>query len=261
MAYGVCENLGDMWFLDNKFDIATLTATSMPGLGSERLRDPRLGKIWRSPTTGADLTISFASAIPLQCFAIFGVQPINNTMTLSIGTTPGGSDIRSGAWAPTINKYAKQAFWLNAVERPGLAAPSVREIRLTSVQQLQLGRVWAGDYHWTPVVNMAPNSANSVVDLSSVQRTKRGGAVLADAAAVQRVVQINYDSVSADEASDELFTLDMEAGVHQQILFIPNYKVYAVAKYGLLGYQDTINPIALLGADHNSRSYVLREAG
>ena len=266
MAYGVCDNLGDMWFLTNQVDSATLTGASVtPELGVERLKDPRIGKKWRTPFGGATLTITFASAVPVQCFAIFGLSPVfGTTFTLAMGTTVGGSDIRAGVWDPDVDNRTRQAFWLNAVERPGLTAPLLREIRLgvaSATAAIEIGRAWAGDYVWTPTVSQAPGSDQGSVDMSSVQRTRRGGAVLADAAKIQRTATIQYNAIPQAEWDDEVYTITMTAGQSKQLLYIPSYERFAPYRNAILGHQEALNPIAALAYDRYTKTFVLREDG
>jgi hypothetical protein len=265
-AYGVCPNLGDMWAITNNFDTATIVgASATAALGPERLRDPRIGKKWRTPVGGATLTITFPAAVPLQVFGIFGITPLTDTtLTLAMGTTIGGSEIRSGAWAPTMTGLTRQGFWLNAVERPGLAAPNVIEIRLGLANvghAIDLGRVWASDYTWTPTVNHTLGSDQSLQDFSAIQRTRRSGAVLADVGIVQRQQSVKYDAISSAEWNNEVYTISKTTGMNRQLLFIPNYLVYPPYKHAILGYQTALNPIATLGFDRFTKMFALQEAG
>lgn len=263
MAYGICDNLTDMWAWTNPVDTATLSGPSASGLGVERLRDPRLGKAWRTPTGGGTVTIKFANPVPLQMFGVFGMHPYNPTMTLALSTTLGGSDVRSGAWTPAVNPLTKQCFWLNAVERGAATpAPNIMEIRLGITEAgVDIGRIWASDTQWTPSTSHSPGSQQGTVDLSAIQRTRRGGAVLADIGIVQRTHQVEYNMISDAEWDTEVFELSLLAGTHQQVLFVPNYTVYAPVRHAMLGYSESISPIVSVAFDRWSKTFNLRESG
>lgn len=261
-SYGVCDNLGDQWFATNDFDTATTTGGAVPGLGVERLRDTRLGKVWRTPTGGATLTIVFQPTTALQVFGLFGINPYTVTgLTLDIGTSIGGSEIRSGPWTPTITLATKQALWLNCIERPGLAAPDVVEIRLGVPANVDIGRVWAGDLAWTPTVSHNYGSDQDIIDLSAVQRTRRSGAVLADTAKTQRVHNLQYEAISQSEWDSEVYRLNKFVGIHKQLLFVPNYLVYPPERHAILGYREQMNPITAQTYDRFSQQFRIRESG
>lgn len=267
MAYGVCPEPLDLWFLTNAVDTAALEgAASSSTLSVERLRDPRVGKKWRTTVNGATLKMTFSPTIPLAVFAVFGLAPYSVPLTLDISTVAGSlsGDIRTGAWTPTRITQTAQALWLNLVERPGLATPMVAEIKLGLSRPggtIDVGRVWAGDYHWTPTVSHAFGSEQSMVDLSAVQRTLRSGAVLADRAVIQRQQVVRYDAIPYDELNSEVFVLDKTAGLSKQLLFVPNYKAFGPSRYAILGYQQAMNPIVSMTYDRYSKSFNLREAG
>jgi hypothetical protein len=260
--YTNCFVLNDIWCGLNDLDAAVLSGGAAAGLGVDRLKDPRLGKVWRTPTGGATLTILFATAIPIQVFGVFGVSNPAVAMTLAMGSTPGGSDIRSGTWTGSGDALTKQKLWLNRRDRGVAVAPLVREIRLgITTAGIDIGRVWASDYSWTPISAHNTASTQSFTDLSSVQRTRRSGSVLADSAAVQRLHQVDYDALTSTEWAEEVFTLQQTAGLHQQVLFVPNYTVYNVNRFSLLGYQESQNPIAAMTYDRFQTSFNLRESG
>jgi len=264
MAYGICDSLGDMWAIRNAVDTATVSGTAASAdLGVDRVRDPRLGKFWRTAAGGSTITLQFPTPVPLQMFGVFGVSIPTATLTLDIGTTYGSSNIRSGAWNPTRNEGTKQCFWLNAVERgPQVAAPLVAEIRLGIAEGgVDVGRIWASDYSWTPGVSHTVGSEQRMLDLSAVQRTRRSGAVLADRAPRQRTHTIKYDMVSTSEWNYEVLSIDYYAGMHKQVLFVPNYLVYPPDRHAILGYQEDMSPIANISYDRWGRVFNLRECG
>ena len=275
LAYGLCPNPTDLWFMTNLFDSASTIsgASSSSLLGVERLRDPRVGKKWRTPPAPADtiLYMQWNTAVPIAVFGVFGLSPWNVPMKLDIysaiqdpASVAPGDIYHAATWSPSRSSLTAQGLWLNLQARPGLATPLVGEIRLTmnpSSGTCDVGRVWAGDYQWTPSVGHANGSEQSLMDLSAIQRTLRSGAVLTDNAVVQRIHNVKYDAVPLAEWNNEVFTMDKTAGTHQQLLFVPNYKVFDTAKYAILGYQEGMNPIVSMTYDRYSKAYVMREAG
>lgn len=265
MAYGLCDTPNDFWFLANWIDPGStlLTGTSATAaLSVENLRNPRLGRVWRTAAGGSTLTITFSVPQPIQVFAIFGLTNSNPTLTLRMGTAVGLGDIRTGPWNPGIDPYVKQAIWLNVADAGQTVAPMVKEIQLgVADSNFDIGRAWAGDFFWTPAVGHVMGSQQNVVDLSTIQRSRRSGAVWADIGAVLRTHQIDYDMISQDEWQTEVFYLAKYAAMNKQLFFVPNWNVYQRQKHAILGYQEQINPIATLGYDRWARSFLMKESG
>lgn len=261
-ATGVCDTLNDIWCMDNAVDTASLSAVSAtPELGPERLRDPRIGVVWRTPPGGADLTITFAEPTPMQVFTLHGLNPVTVPMELEMSTAPGLADVRSGPWTPTIDADVGQAMWINARDLGADPAPLVAEIVLRLQDTADLGRVWAGDWHWTPLFGHIYAAEQQFTDLSSVTRSVRSGAVFSDASVVQRGHAIEYNMIEPDEWDGPVFRLSKIAGLARQVLFVPNYTVYPPERHAILGYQDAVNPIVAFGFQRYQKSFTIREAG
>lgn len=259
---GACDTRNDIWCMDNAISTAGLVgASAVPGLGPERLRDPRIGVVWRTPAGGGDLTITFNPPVSLEVFSIHGLNPVTTPLELDIGTAPGLSDIRSGPWAPVIDPDVGQGLWINARDLAADPAPVVAEIVLRLGASADLGRIWAGNWHWTPCFGHHYAAAQGFMDLSTIQRSTRSGAVFADAAVVQRTHEVEYNMIEPDEWDGPVFQLSRVAGTARQLLFIPDYDVYPPERHAILGYQESVNPITALGFQRFQKSFVMRESG
>lgn len=228
------------------------------------MQDPRIGVKWRTPAAGAGIfNAAFSVPTPLAVIGLFGLSTTSLTLTLNISSVgPAGPwDIRSGIWTPDIDPDVGQAIWLNSRDLRADPAPVAAAINIRVEEGgVDVGRVWAGPWLWAPQANHTVGSSWGSEDLSTMQRTKRSGAVFADRAAQRRMADLTYDMVTDEERLSGVAPL-MRAGRSNQVLFVPDWRVYPVESYAILGYQEQVAPLAAMTFDRWSHGVSLREAG
>lgn len=252
----------DLWFINNAVDTAAVTGDSAaPELSPQRLRDPRLGVVWRPRSdTPAVVTIDFAIPTRVDVVGLFGLgATVNQSFQLTLTTTMNVVDPRSGVWNPSVDEYARQVIWL---ADPDVASPLISRLRIEVLgDRGDIGRIWAGPLHWAPEISHVYGSEQSVFDLSVVQRAARSGAVFADSAVKLRGMTLTYDAISPDERNNQVRQIEMRTGISKQMLFVPNPSVYSIEHGPILGYSEVINPIAIIGFNRTRKMFTLKESG
>lgn len=260
---------GDRWYVDNLVDTATITGASLtPALGPQRLADPRLGVVWRPADIDSEVTFTFQQPTRVQAIGVFGVKKPTPTSVIRFNldlTLPDASpDPRSGLWEPDLDVFTEQGIWLSDLLDPLYADTPVASVKLAFAFDSALcdiGRVWIGSPLWEPTINHTYGSEQGLEDLSTVQRTRRSGAVFADTARRLRTASVTYDAIDPVEWAGPVRTLGLTAGTSKQVLFVPDPSVYDPTKETILGYQEQLNPITTLGFQRFQKAFDLKEAG
>lgn len=270
----------DMWLVDNGVDEGTVTANGAePGLGPDRVQDPRMGKTWR-PTVGTQgvLTVTFTSALPMDAIAVvMRNRTAVNSCRLEVKSTAGGpSDVFDGfidTAAAEVDSILQTAFWVPERDDPTDVVwpvppstdppipPSAAQIVLTFAQGIDVARVWAGPALWRPMVNHNRGAAQGRNDLGRVQRAPRTGATFTDSAARRRVHDMLYAMIDDTEWDGPLYDLDRRVGTTKQVMFVPNWEYYRPERHAIIGYQQETSPIVAAGWRRFEHGFTILEAG
>ena len=260
--------MSDCWSWNNATDADGTLISSITGsageLGTDNLRDPRVGKVWRAGGMPAELRIALAATGDVSIFGIFGVNfAALGVVTLRLGTTPGAGDLWEEELDPEFTALDRQAVFVLRDGAGALApvAASHATILADGGVPLEIGRVWIGGADWEPrVTHTFEGTGWRADDLSSRSRTPRSGAFLVDRGARRRSFTAQYGAISPSEYEVALFDMD-DRGLAQQLLFVPtedSYNPHRFAVLGYLGEMPSTDWRTLLTAE---RSLTILEAG
>lgn len=231
--------MSDIWSWNNAIDAAgTLISSDVGSAGellTQNIRDPRISKIWRAPSTPATLTISFPVTGAISIFGLFGLNYASlGTITLRLGTTEGAGDL----WEMTFSPTSKQAVFV-LLDEDGALAPvgaNFASIIANDGSPIEIGRVWIGGADWqATIAHSVDGSKWGGGDKSNVTITPRSNAFLVDRGARFRTFTANYEMLTPEEYAGSLFEMD-ERGTAQQMLFVPVVSVYDPNRFAILGY-------------------------
>jgi hypothetical protein len=204
------------------------------------IRDPRVGKIWRTGSMPATLNIQLPASAPISIIGLFGVNfsELGN-VTVRLGTSQGAADL----FETVINTSPIGRQAVIVLQASGELAPvsaSHVTVVVTDGAPLEIGRIWIGGADWKPSLGHSPNGSGwQGQDLSQRSRTPRSGAFLIDRGARLRTFTANYAMLESDDYSRALFEMD-DRGLSQQMLFIPDSGVYDPNRFSVLGYLSDI---------------------
>ena len=268
----------DIWCIDNLIDSAAVTADSaVTALGPTRVKDPRLGRVWRPVATTATLTATFAQPSQVDIvMAILRGHSGSGRVTLKLFSGAGSStpDIFSGAIDNAVDPTLQMMIWIAERDAPSKVffptppdpappvGPTTAKLALTITGGvLDVARVWAGKAVWRPMVNHILGSGQGVTDMSRVQTTPRAGAVFTDSAVRLRSQSPNYDAIDVTEWAGPVDALARTAGVAKQCFFVPDFEYYNPHIAAIMGYQQEISPIIASGWRRFQRAFAIQESG
>jgi hypothetical protein len=249
--------------VDNPGTELTVTVGGYSGdLGIENIRDPRVGRIFRSGLMPSEVRIRLAVSTPLSVLGIFGANlAAMGTITLKVGTSAGAGDILSVVIPPAGRQSVTLLRGPGGQPAPTVPAAHVT-IATTGSTPFEMGRLWLGDVDWTPLIGHAPDgSLWQVVDLSMRSPTPKGGAFLIDRGRRLRTFTTAYRTLQPSEYNGTLFDFDTEYGLSAQVLFIPNPDVYPISRWPILGYVHELPENRFVGFQRGTRDMTVVEAG
>lgn len=258
--------MSDIWSWNNVVDAAGTLISSAAGSAGELLtpniRDPRVGKIWRSGTMPATLNIALPASASISLFGVFGHNYARlGAMTLKLGTAPNLGDLWERRFDPAI--VGRQAVFvlrdINGQPAPVEAAHATIEV--SDGAALEIGRIWIGTADWAPDVDHSVDGSGwGGTDLSRKSRTPLSGAVLGDRGARLRTFTANYQALAPSEYAGSLFEMD-DRGTLQQMLFVPNPDLYDPHRFAILGTLDEIPNTNWQAFKTAGRAIAITEAG
>lgn len=260
--------MADYWSWNNAVDAAGVSFDSLGGSAEDlvvgNLRDPRVGKIWRSGTTPNELRVALPATAGISVIGIFGANLAQvGALTVHLGTAAGESDVWEDEVDPTIQPTARQAVFVLR-DSAGVLAPVAAShvtVRAAGGVPLEIGRLWVGGADWNTTVGHTLGSSWRVTDLSPVRRTPRSGSRLVDLAARLSTFNAVYDALYPDEYNDALRRLDRDRGLGAQMLFVPNPDVYDPIEFAILGGLVELPETQFLGYLRAGRTMTIMEDG
>jgi hypothetical protein len=259
--------MADHWCWNNLVDdVYTSLSVTVGGfsgdLGIDNVRDPRVGRPFRAALMPSEVRVALPAATPLSVFGIFGANlDAMGSVTLMVGTGPGIGDILTTSITPAGRQQVVLLRGADGQPAPTTAATHVT-IATTGAIPFEMGRLWIGQVDWTPTVGHSPSgSLWQADDLSVRSQTPRGGAFLIDKGKRLRKFTASYQALYPSEYNGTLFDLDVEFGLSQQVLFIPNPDVYPIDRWPILGYLRELPENRFVGFQRGARDMTVVEAG
>lgn len=259
--------MSDIWSWSNAIDAAGVTFDSISGsagdLVAANLRDPRVGKPWRSGSAPNELRVTLPATAGISLVGIFGANLSSvGAVTVQLGTEAGIGDVWEGTLDPLVQPTARQAVWAirDGEEIAPVAAAHVT-VKAAGTVPLEIGRLWIGGADWETRVGHTIDSSWQVTDLSRVSKTPRSGAPLVDIAARLSRFTAVYDAMYPEEYNDALRRLDRDRGLAAQMLFVPNPDVYDPVEWAILGRLTELPETRFLGFQRAGRVMTILEDG
>jgi hypothetical protein len=258
----------DIWSWNNAIDAAGALVSSVSGdagdMHANRIRDPRLGRIWRSGGSPNELRIALPASAGLSVLGVFGVNMAEiGLLTVSLGTTAGGNDVWEGTVDPTLTVGRRAIFVIqdaNGALEPVTA--SHMTVASAGTTPLEIGRVWAGGADWQPEVGHIVNGSEwKTIDLSNRRVTPRTGAFHIDLAARRDTFTPAYDALTETEYAGAIRRMDRDRGLGSQMLFIPRTDVYDTNQWAILGYLQELPANRFVGYNRVARTMTIVENG
>lgn len=258
--------MADLWSWNNAVDgDGTLISSTAGGAGAlltPNLRDPRVGKIWRSGGMPVTLNITLPSTAGVSVFGIFGHNYAEiGEMTLRLGTSEGSGNLWTTTFAPAA--IGRQAVFIlrDANGDPAPVEATHATIVCSLGAPLEIGRIWIGHADWAAQYGHSIDGSEwGAIDLSTKSSTRRSGAVLGDRGAVLRTFTANYGTLVPEEYAGSLFEMDAR-GTLQQMLYIPDPAVYDPNRFAVLGTLDEIPSTAWQAYATAGRVVSITESG
>lgn len=260
--------MSDHWLTDNLLDLTTTVLRSgntTPDFDASLLVNPRVGRIMRHDAVDETLEVLLATTSPVSIIALFGGDLAQATgVRIQVGSADGLNDLLDvtlDAAAMDVD-FAACQFIYRLVEDGGLAGPAdARWVGITMTGFTDLGRVWLGDYHWSPEVGHLYGGGQGVDDLSTRNTNPRTGGVYVDRAARLRTHRVRYDAISPEERENKVRSLNLLSGESKQLLWIPDPDVYSLQKDSILGYLRNLSPIAAARYRAFDAQFNVRQSG
>lgn len=260
--------MADYWSWNNALDAAGVSLESVSGSAGDldvaNIRDPRVGRIWRSGSTPNELRVALPATAGISIVGIFGANlSAVGSLTVWLGSEPGVGDVWQGEIDPLLQPTAPQAVWVLRDSTGALAPVAAAHVtvKAAGIVPLEIGRLWVGGADWQPRVGHTVESGWQVRDLSSVTRTPRSGSRLVDRAARRPVFTAAYDALYPEEYNDALRRMDRDRGLASQMLFVPNPDIYDPTEFAVLGGLVDLPETKFLGFLRGGRTMTILEDG
>lgn len=228
------------------------------------LRDPRVGKPWRSGGAPNELRIALPVTAGISVLGVFGANLAEiGSLTVHLGTAAGLGDVWEDELDPLLLPTARQAVFVlrdSAGDLDPVSAAHVT-VKAAGAVPLEIGRIWVGGADWHTRVGHTIGSEWQVSNLSRITRTPRSGSRSADVAAKLATFTAVYDALYPEEYADALRRLDRDRGMAAQMLFVPNPDVYDPIEWAILGGLTELPETQFLGYLRAGRQMTILEDG
>ncbi len=221
---------------------ATVSSTGTTGnMVADNVKSQQLGIVAELDSTTGSISAVLPAASPARLFVVYAPGALaTDTFTLLASTTtdPTLGDIANET-LPAVDPAVGLTFKLLST------AASLRSLRLTfnSASAPRIGRIWAGPV-LQPAINYAYGYSEGWESGAVNAIAVRSGARYSDRRYLSRVVEIQHEFLSSDEA-EQARVASIALDTVGQAIWIPDPVATNAVTKMLIGYLREIDPIVL----------------
>lgn len=275
----------------NRIGAATLSGGSWAGLAN--VKTMAANTAGATPVYAqADATAMANTVIDVDMGAAYSVRTMqlarhnmsaDALVKLSLGTTPGGTDVYAGSWvspwsmtfgAEGVAFVSSDSWWAGVSTTAFLSHPWIAGIILSQSYSaryarieiddetisggvLKVGHVWLGD-GLLPAVNRALGARDGWVDTSSYRRTMGGGSLFQHGRRYRRTAFV-LDVLTQTEAN-EVYELTRRQGTVGDVLWLPDINSAATSqRYGFVGVMSRLSEVEYPYPLHRGAAFEIEE--